>query len=47
MASYMSDQLNEDMKRNQLVLEGKLSRVEADELAQEWEAVRCIITLDT
>jgi hypothetical protein len=40
MASFMTEQLEQDLKRNQLVEQGQLSRMEADELAQEWEAVR-------
>lgn len=36
----MSDQLEGELKRNQLVQEGKISQVEADEQAQEWEKVR-------
>jgi hypothetical protein len=43
MAAFMSEQLELDMKRNQLVIEGKLSRGEADQQAQEWEAVRVIL----
>jgi hypothetical protein len=43
MASYMQDQLETDMKRNELVQEGKLSQHEADEQAEEWEKVRYII----
>ena len=40
MASFMSDQLEQDLKRNRLVDEGKLSQAEADERADEWEKVR-------
>lgn len=39
MASFMSDQLEADMKRNKLVQEGSLSQGEADEQSQEWENV--------
>ena len=39
MANFMTDQLEGDMKRSELVDEGKLSRVEADEQAEEWERV--------
>lgn len=37
MASFMSDQLEQDLKRSRLVDEGKLSQAEADERADEWE----------
>ena len=40
MASFMSDQLEQDLKRSRLVDEGKLSQAEADERADEWEKVR-------
>ena len=40
MANFMTDQLQGDLERNQLVDEGKLSQVEADEQAEEWEKVR-------
>lgn len=40
MASYMSEQLELDMKRNELVASGKLSQEEADDDAEEWEQVR-------
>jgi hypothetical protein len=40
MASFMQDQLEHDMKRNELVQQGKLSQHEADEQAEEWEKVR-------
>lgn len=41
MANFMTDQLQGDLERNQLVDEGKLSQVEADEQAEEWEKVCC------
>jgi hypothetical protein len=37
MATFMSDQLEGDMKRNELVKEGQISQIEADERAEEWE----------
>jgi hypothetical protein len=40
VASFMQDQLEHDMKRNELVQQGKLSQHEADEQAEEWEKVR-------
>ena len=47
MASFMSDQLEQDLKRNRLVDEGKLSQAEADERADEWEKVRFSSNLST
>lgn len=38
-STYLSDQLREDMKRDDLVNEGKLSRSEAEQQAEEWEQV--------
>ena len=38
----MSEQLEGDLKRNELVSEGKLSKREAEEQAEEWEKVGCI-----
>lgn len=49
MANFMSDQLEGELKRNQSVQDGKISQVEADEQAQEWEKVRsqkCEIVLE-
>ena len=46
MASFMSDQLEQDLKRNRLVDEGKLSQAEADERADEWEKVRLSVAID-
>ena len=45
MASFMSDQLEQDLKRNRLVDEGKLSQAEADERADEWEKVRLSVAI--
>ena len=38
-STYLSDQLREDMKRDDLVNEGRLSRSEAEKQAEEWEQV--------
>jgi hypothetical protein len=38
-STYLSDQLREDMKRDEQVNEGKLSRSEADQQADEWSQV--------
>lgn len=38
-STYLSDQLREDMKRDEQVNEGKLSRSEADHQADEWSQV--------
>lgn len=44
-SSYLSDQLREDMKRDDLVSDGKLTRTEADQQADEWaEVCRTIIS---
>ncbi len=48
VANFMSDQLEGELKRNQSVQEGKISQVEADEQAQEWEKVRFFLScMDT
>lgn len=38
-SAYLSDQLREDMKRDDLVNEGRLSRSEAEQQADEWAQV--------
>lgn len=40
MASLMSDQLEGDIRRNQMVEEGLITQEEADEQGEEWEKVR-------
>jgi hypothetical protein len=46
MATYMSDQLEGDMKRNELVKDGDISQIEADERAEEWEKASffCVVS---
>ena len=39
MANYMSEQLEQDLKRNELVRSGELTKEEADEQAEQWEKV--------
>jgi hypothetical protein len=39
LAGFMSEQLEGDLKRSELVSEGKLSKREADEQAEKWEKV--------
>eukprot|EP00977_Amphora_coffeiformis_P008560 scaffold1936_cov154-Amphora_coffeaeformis.AAC.10 len=36
-SNYLSDQLREDMRRDELVNEGRMSRSEAEQQAEEWE----------
>lgn len=36
LTQYLNDQLKEDMKRDELVMKGKLSRIAADAEADEW-----------
>lgn len=38
-STYLSDQLREDMRRDDLVNEGRLSRSEADQQADDWAQV--------
>lgn len=38
-SNYLSDQLKEEMKRDDLVNEGKISREEAERQADEWSQV--------
>ena len=38
-STYLSDQLREDMRRDELVNEGRLTRVEADQQADDWAEV--------
>ena len=38
-SNYLSDQLREDMRRDELVNEGRMSRSEAEQQAEEWEKV--------
>ena len=40
MANFMTDQLEEDMKRNELVSLGVITQTQADEQGEEWEKVR-------
>jgi hypothetical protein len=40
LSNYANDQLQQDMARDKLVMEGKMSQEEADEAAEEWETVR-------
>lgn len=44
-STYLSDQLREDMKRDDLVNEGRLSRSEAEQQAEEWEQVSVVVVL--
>ena len=39
MANYMSEQLEQDLKRNELVRSGELTKEEAYEQAEQWEKV--------
>jgi hypothetical protein len=39
LSGFMSEQLEGDLKRNELVSEGKLSKRDAEEQAEEWEKV--------
>jgi hypothetical protein len=39
LSGFMSEQLEGDLKRNELVSEGKMTRREAEEEAEEWEKV--------
>ena len=39
MANFMTDQMEQDLKRQELVNQGKLSVREANEQAAEWEKV--------
>ena len=40
LSSFLTDQMESDNKRNELVDLGKLSQAEADEQSEEWEKVR-------
>jgi hypothetical protein len=40
LAGFMSEQLEGDLKRGELVAQGRLSKREAEEQAEEWEKVR-------
>ena len=39
MATFMTDQLEQDVQRNERVQQGIISQAEADEDAEEWEKV--------
>ena len=39
MANFMTEQLPNDLERTKLVDENKLTQLEADEQAEEWEKV--------
>jgi hypothetical protein len=39
MATFMTDQMEKDLKRQELVDQGQISQVEADEQAADWEKV--------
>jgi hypothetical protein len=39
VSHFLTDQLEVEMKREQLVKEGKLTEKEADQLNEEWEQV--------
>ena len=39
MANFMTEQMQGDLERNQLVEDGKLSQWEADEQSEQWEKV--------
>jgi hypothetical protein len=41
----MTEQLDDDLKRQERVRKGKLSQNEADEQAEKWEKVRLRINL--
>lgn len=43
--NYLSDQLRENTRRDELVNAGRLSRNEAEQQAEEWEQVRLQSTL--
>lgn len=43
LTQYLNDQLKEDMKRDELVMKGKLSRVAADAEADEWAEVSHVL----
>jgi hypothetical protein len=46
LTQYMNDQLKEDMRRDELVADGKMSQMAADEEALLWSEVReqrCIV----
>jgi hypothetical protein len=40
LTQYMNDQLKEDMRRDELVADGKMSQMAADEEALLWSEVR-------
>ena len=40
LANFMTEQLDHDLKRNALVTTGKLTQLEADLQAEDWEKVR-------
>ena len=43
LSNYATDQLQQDMARDKLVDEGKMTPAEAEDAAEEWETVGCII----
>jgi len=45
LSTYANDQLQQDVARDKLVDEGKISQEEADDEAIEWETVRQIMFL--
>lgn len=47
VATFMSEQMEKDLKRNKLVDEGQLTRLEADQEAEEWENIEWTIRWKT
>ena len=45
-STYLSDQLREDMRRDELVNEGRMSRSEAEQQAEDWEKVSFSLACD-
>lgn len=41
LAAFMSEQMEQDLQRNELVNTGQLTQLEADVTAEAWEKVRC------
>jgi len=47
LSSYANDQLHQDMKRDKLVEQGKMTPAEAEEASEEWETVGSTMTVTT
>ena len=43
LAAFMSEQMEQDLQRNELVTTGQLTQLEADVTAEAWEKVRCFL----